>query len=86
MSDPIPNFAALLLAERKRQGLSREQLAGLADVSTSFIRDAESRPEVCSVGHMARLAAALGWVLRLDTTAATFVNARELRAAPVHEK
>lgn len=50
----------LLLQVRKQQGLSREELASLAQVSTSFIRDAEKDTSNCSYGKLMSLIAALG--------------------------
>lgn len=55
------NSLALRLAhERKLQDLSREQLAALCNVSTSFIRDAESNPGRCSLALLLRLTEGLG--------------------------
>ena len=53
-------LAHTLQMERKRQKLSREQAAAVCGVSTSFIRDAESQPELCSLGKMVRLTNGLG--------------------------
>jgi transcriptional regulator with XRE-family HTH domain len=50
----------LLHTTRKQQGLSREELAGLAQVSTSFIRDAEQDAAKCSFGKLTHLIDALG--------------------------
>ena len=49
-----------LEAERKRQKLSREEAASVCGVSASFIRDAESDPENCSLGKLVRLISGLG--------------------------
>ena len=57
------NWVALgrtLQSERKRQKLSREQAAAVCGVSTSFIRDAESHPELCSLGKLVRFTNGLG--------------------------
>ncbi|MES2362134.1 MAG: helix-turn-helix transcriptional regulator [Pseudomonadota bacterium] len=55
------NALALRLArERQLQGLSREQLAAVCNVSTSFIRDAESNPGRCSLALMLQLTEGLG--------------------------
>ena len=51
-TESLPVLAAQLLAERKRQKLSREQAAAVCNVSTSFIRDAESDPARCSLGKL----------------------------------
>lgn len=53
-------LAQRLAAERKRQGLSRTQAAAVCNVSTSFIRDAESTPERCSLGKLLLLVQGLG--------------------------
>lgn len=49
-----------LSAERKRQKLSREDAAAVCGVSTSFIRDAESHPENCTLAKLAKLVNGLG--------------------------
>lgn len=53
-------LAERLQAERKRQGLSRSQAAAVCNVSPSFIRDAESTPERCSLGKLLLLVQGLG--------------------------
>lgn len=53
-------LAQRLAAERKRQGLSRTQAAAVCNVSPSFIRDAESTPERCSLGKLLLLVQGLG--------------------------
>ena len=58
-------LAHTLQMERKRQKLSREQAAAVCGVSTSFIRDAESKPELCSLGKIVRLTNGLGLSLSL---------------------
>ena len=65
-SDTLPTLAERLQAERKRQGLSRSQAAAVCNVSPSFIRDAESRPETCSLLKLAQLTRGLGLTLTLD--------------------
>lgn len=65
ITDSTLNGLALALsAERKRQKLSREDAAAVCGVSASFIRDAESNPENCSLGKIAKLINGLG--LRLE--------------------
>lgn len=59
------DLALALSAERKRQKLSREDAAAVCGVSTSFIRDAESNPEKCSLGKLAQLINGLGLSLEL---------------------
>lgn len=56
----LAKLALALSVERKRQKLSREAAAAVCGVSTSFIRDAESHPENCTLGKLARLVNGLG--------------------------
>lgn len=65
-SHNLLTLAERLTAERKRQGLSRSQAAAVCNVSTSFIRDAESTPERCSLGKLLQLVQGLGLVLELN--------------------
>lgn len=58
--ETLPTLALRLKAERQRQGLSREQLAAVCNVSTSFIRDAESDPGRCTVERLLLLTQGLG--------------------------
>ena len=63
------NFADLaqaLTAERKRQGLTRSQTAAVCNVSPSFIRDAESHPERCSLEKLVLLVCGLGLTLSIE--------------------
>ena len=62
----LPDLAARLMAERKRQGLSRSQAAAVCNVSPSFIRDAESAPERCSMGKLLLLVQGLGLALEVN--------------------
>jgi len=56
-------LAQQLALERKRQGLSRAQAASVCNVSTSFIRDAESDPASCSLGRLLQYMTGLGlWI------------------------
>ena len=61
----LAELALVLSAERKRQKLSREDAAAVCGVSTSFIRDAESNPENCSLGKLAKLINGLGLSLEV---------------------
>lgn len=56
----LTDLAQQLLDERKRQGLSREQVAAISNVSESFIRDAESDPGRCSLAKLLLLSQGLG--------------------------
>ena len=58
--ESLPTLAQRLMAERKRQKLSRKQAAAVCNVSTSFIRDAESDPSRCSLGKLLLLMRGLG--------------------------
>ncbi|PZO20239.1 MAG: XRE family transcriptional regulator [Burkholderiales bacterium] len=58
--DTLSDLAQGLITERKRQGLSRAQAAAVCNVSTSFIRDAESDPGACSLALLLRLTRGLG--------------------------
>ena len=61
----LAELAWVLTAERKRQKLSREDAAAVCGVSMSFIRDAESNPENCSLGKLARYINGLGLSLEV---------------------
>ena len=61
----LTSLGPALRAERKRQELSREDAASVCGVSTSFIRDAESNPENCTLGKLAKLINGLGLSLEL---------------------
>ncbi|WP_367066929.1 helix-turn-helix transcriptional regulator [Oryzisolibacter sp. LB2S] len=65
-TESLPALAARLMAERKRQKLSREQAAAVCNVSTSFIRDAESDPARCSLGKLLLLMRGLGLGLQAE--------------------
>lgn len=62
----LVELALALSSERKRQKLSREDAAAVCGVSTSFIRDAESNPENCSLGKLAKLVNGLGLSLEVS--------------------
>lgn len=62
-SDGFPELAQALTTERKRQGLTRSQTAAVCNVSPSFIRDAESHPERCSLEKLVLLVGGLGLTL-----------------------
>ena len=61
----FPALAQHLARERRSQGLSREQAAAVCNVSTSFIRDAESDPGRCSLAKLVLLTQGLGLTLAL---------------------
>lgn len=64
-TESLPELGRRLMAERKRQGLSRAGAASVCNVSTSFIRDAENNPGRCSVAHLLQLVGGLGLSLNL---------------------
>lgn len=64
----LSELAQMLTQERKRQKLSREQAAAVCNVSPSFIRDAETHPERCSLGKLALLVNGLGLTMLITQT------------------
>jgi HTH-type transcriptional regulator/antitoxin HipB len=63
----LPELASLLEVERKRQKLSRAQAAAVCNVSTSFIRDAETQPERCTLGKLVQLVSGLGLTITVTS-------------------
>ena len=59
-------LAQALATERKRQGMTRSQTAAVCTVSPSFIRDAESHPESCSLQKLVLLVCGLGLTLNIE--------------------
>ena len=59
-SETLKQLSQQLLQERRRQGLTRAQAAGVCNVSESFIRDAESDPGRCSLTQLLSLLKGLG--------------------------
>ncbi|UVK49130.1 helix-turn-helix domain-containing protein (plasmid) [Mesorhizobium sp. AR07] len=49
--------------ERKSQGLTQEQLAGLTGVGVRFVRELEGGKETCQLGRALQVASALGLFL-----------------------
>ena len=66
----LAELAQRLQQERQSQGLSREQLAAVCNVSQSFIRDAESHPGRCTLEKLLQLTQGLGLTLTLKDPAA----------------
>ncbi|WP_370986923.1 helix-turn-helix domain-containing protein [Bradyrhizobium sp. DN5] len=54
------SLGALIRDERKGQGLTQEQLAGLTGVGVRFVRELEAGKESCQLGRALQVAAALG--------------------------
>lgn len=50
----------LIRAERKRQGLTQEQLAALAGVGVRFVRELEKGKESCQIGLAFQVLVTLG--------------------------
>ena len=65
-STGFSELAQTLSTERKRQGLTRSQTAAVCNVSPSFIRDAESHPERCSLEKLVLLVCGLGLTLSIE--------------------
>jgi y4mF family transcriptional regulator len=53
-------LGALVRDERKTQGLTQEQLAGLTGVGVRFVRELEAGKESCQFGRALQVATALG--------------------------
>lgn len=65
-STHFAQLAQALATERKQQGLTRSQTAAVCNVSPSFIRDAESHPERCSLEKLVLLVCGLGLTLSIE--------------------
>lgn len=61
----LSDLASLLESERKRQKLTRAQAAAVCNVSPSFIRDAETQPERCTLGKLVQLVNGLGLTMSI---------------------
>jgi y4mF family transcriptional regulator len=57
------SLGSLVRQERKAQGLTQEELAGLTGVGVRFVRELEAGKESCQVGLALHVAKALGLVL-----------------------
>jgi y4mF family transcriptional regulator len=57
------SLGSLVRQERKAQGLTQEELAGLTGVGVRFVRELEAGKESCQVGLALQVAKALGLVL-----------------------
>ncbi|RWB62809.1 MAG: transcriptional regulator [Mesorhizobium sp.] len=53
--------------ERKSQGLTQEQLAGLTGVGVRFVRELEAGKESCQLGRALQVATALGLFLSVGS-------------------
>jgi y4mF family transcriptional regulator len=54
------SLGLLIRTERKTQGLTQEQLAGLTGVGVRFVRELEAGKESCQLGRALQVTAALG--------------------------
>lgn len=54
------SLGLLIRKERKAQGLTQEQLAGLTGVGVRFVRELEAGKESCQLGRALQVIAALG--------------------------
>lgn len=54
------SLGALIRAERKKQGLTQEQLAALSGVGIRFVRELELGKDSCRVGLMLTVMKTLG--------------------------
>lgn len=61
------SFGLLVRTERKAQGLTQEQLAGLTGVGVRFVRELEAGKESCQIGRALQVAAALGLTLAVGS-------------------
>lgn len=57
------SLGSLVRQERKAQGLTQEELAGLTGVGVRFVRELEAGKESCQVGLALQVAKTLGLVL-----------------------
>lgn len=78
----LGELALALRAERKRQKLSRDGAAAVCGVSASFIRDAESSPENCTLAKLAKLVNGLGLSLEVAGLERTPATASAVRHGP----
>lgn len=57
----------LIRQERKQQGLTQEQLAGVVGVGIRFVRELEAGKESCQIGRALQVAAGLGLVVAVGS-------------------
>jgi y4mF family transcriptional regulator len=61
------DLGKLIREERRAQGLTQEQLAGLTGVGVRFVRELEARKDSCQLGRALQVAAALGLSLSVGS-------------------
>jgi y4mF family transcriptional regulator len=54
------SLGALIRKERKAQGLTQQQLAGLTGVGVRFVRELEAGKESCQIGRAIQVMTGLG--------------------------
>lgn len=57
------SLGMLIRQERKQQGLTQEQLAGVIGVGVRFLRELEAGKESCQIGRAMQVLAGLGLVV-----------------------
>ena len=57
------SLGSLVRQERKAQGLTQDELAGLTGVGVRFVRELEAGKETCQLGLALQVARALGLIL-----------------------
>lgn len=70
VSDSVA-LGQLIRAERKRQQLTQEQLAGVAGVGVRFVRELESGKESCRVGLTLTVLQTLGLTVSITSRGAS---------------
>ncbi|MBM3549971.1 MAG: helix-turn-helix transcriptional regulator [Alphaproteobacteria bacterium] len=75
-------IGALVAAERIRQGLTQQELAGLADVGVRFLVELEAGKETAALGKAIQVLAALGIAPRFEVSDETLRKADEILAEP----
>lgn len=61
------SLGLLIRQERKQQGLTQEQLAGLTGVGVRFLRELEAGKESCQIGRALQVTAGLGLFLSVGS-------------------
>ncbi|MBF2714311.1 helix-turn-helix domain-containing protein [Agrobacterium vitis] len=57
------SLGILIRQERKQQGLTQEQLAGVIGVGVRFLRELEAGKESCQIGRAMQVLAGLGLIV-----------------------
>ena len=57
------SLGVLIRQERKQQGLTQEELAGVIGVGVRFLRELEAGKESCQIGRAMQVLAGLGLVV-----------------------